>query len=142
MRPSPRRRFISLLLVLACACAGNPPGESAPRGDRNLLTQKELLDQHFLSAYDAVEALRSQWLQPRGPDSFVSPSQVWVYIDNVKLGNVESLRTVPVSTIMSIRHFSANEATARWGVGHAAGVIYVQTLSGGATPASSPEMVR
>jgi hypothetical protein len=138
-----RRRFTSLLLVLA-ACAGNPPGESVPRGDRNLLTQKELLDQHFLNAYDAVEALRSQWLQARGPDSFTTPSQVWVYMDNVRLGDVESLRGVAVSTIMSIRHFGANEATARWGVGHAAGVIYVQTISVGSpmpAPAAPPPEV-
>jgi hypothetical protein len=129
----PRRRLIALLLLLSSACASNPQSESAPRGDRNLLTQKELLDQHFLNAYEAVEALRSQWLQPRGPDSFNTPSRVWVYMDNVKLGDVESLRGVAVNTIMSIRHLSANEATARWGVGHAAGAIYLQTIS-----ASSP----
>jgi hypothetical protein len=133
-------RRLTALLLLAAACAGSPPREGASRGERNLLTQKELLDQHFLSAYDAVEALRSQWLRARGPDSFTSPSQVWVYMDNVKLGDVESLRGVAVSTIMSIRYFGANEATARWGVGHGAGVIYVQTISVGSPmpPARRP----
>jgi hypothetical protein len=132
----PRRRFLALLLVLSSACAGNQPSESAPRGDRNVLTQKELLDQHFLNAYEAVEALRSQWLQARGPDSFNTPSRVWVYQDNVKLGDVESLRSVAVNSIVSIRRLSPNEATARWGVGHAAGVIYLQTMSASST--SSP----
>ncbi|MDQ6634888.1 MAG: hypothetical protein M3Z10_09050 [Gemmatimonadota bacterium] len=130
-----RRRFLALLILWSAACAANQQSGSAPRGvDRNVLTQQEMLDQHFVSAYDAVEALRSQWLQARGPDSFKSPSQVWVYQDNVKLGNVETLRSVAVSSIVAIRRLSPNEATARWGVGHAAGVIYVQTMSASPSP--------
>jgi hypothetical protein len=132
-----RRRFLALLALLSAGCAANQPGEGAPRGaDRNVLTQKEMLDQHFVSAYDAVEALRSQWLTAHGPDSFKTPSQVWVYQDNVKLGNVETLRSVAVNSIAAIRRLTPNEATARWGVGHAAGVIHIQTMS--ATPTAPP----
>jgi hypothetical protein len=134
---------LTALLLLASACAGNPQGESAPRSDRTTLTQKDLMEHHFQSAYEAVEALRGQWLQPRGPDSFSTPSQVWVYMDNVKLGDVESLRGVHPSTILSIRHFDANAATARWGVGHSAGVIYVQTYpSASPMPAAPPEVMQ
>lgn len=131
------RRLTALLLV-ASACSSNPQSESAPRGDRTTLTQKEMLDHHFQTAYEAVEALRGQWLQARGPDSFSTPSQVWVYMDNVKLGDVQSLRTVHPSTILAIRHFDPNAATARWGVGHAAGVIYLESFpAGSSTPAPS-----
>ncbi|MFL5608285.1 MAG: hypothetical protein ACJ8AD_17665 [Gemmatimonadaceae bacterium] len=132
----PRRRFLTLLLLLSSACAANQPSESAPRGDRNVLTQQELLDQHFSNAYEAVEALRSQWLTARGPDSFKTPSQVWVYQDNVKLGDVQTLRGVAVNSILSIRRLNANEATARWGVGNSAGAIWLQTLSA-ASPSST-----
>jgi hypothetical protein len=135
----PIRRSIAVLFVLAAGCAGNQARESAPRGDRNTLTQQEMLDSHFQNAYDAVESLRGQWLQARGTDSFYTPSQVWVYIDNVKLGAVETLRSLAVNSIVSIRHLGANEATARWGVGHSAGVIQVQTLSSESAPARSPE---
>jgi hypothetical protein len=130
---SSRRRFIALLLLVS-ACAANAPGGSAPSGDRNVLTQKEMLDQHFQDAYQAVSALRNQWLQSIKLESFSRPSQIWVYQDNVRLGDVESLRNVPVNTILSIRHFNANEATARWGVGHAAGAIYIETLSASTPP--------
>jgi hypothetical protein len=37
---------------------------------------------------------RSNWLSPRGPDSFVLPSVVWVYVDGVRAGGVEVLHTV------------------------------------------------
>ena len=131
------RRFLALFLLGSAACAANQPSDGAPRSvDRNVLTQQEMLDQHFVSAYDAVEALRSQWLRARGPDSFKSPSEVWVYQDNVKLGNVETLRSVAVNSIVAIRRLSPNEATARWGVGHAAGVIHIQTMS--ASPSAPP----
>jgi hypothetical protein len=134
----PRRRLLTVLLLLSSACAANQQSESVPRGDRNVLTQQELLDQHFSNAYEAVEALRSQWLTARGPDSFKTPSQVWVYQDNVKLGDVQSLRGVAINSILSIRRLNANEATARWGVGHAAGAIWLQTLSA-ASPSPPPD---
>ncbi len=132
MRPA------QLLLVLsvvanAVACAANPPSDgapAAPAGDRTVITHQQMLDGHFQTAYDAVEALRGMWLRPKGPDSFTVPSQVWVYVDNVRLGDVESLRGIHPSTVLSLRYYNSNEATARWGVGHAAGVIQVTTLTG------------
>jgi hypothetical protein len=119
------RVVMVLLLGIAPACAPRQPTDETPRRDRNTLTQDDLADRHFQSAYDAVEALRSNWLNPRGPDSFQTPSQVWVYLDNVRLGDVQTLRGIHPSTILSIRHFDANDATARWGIGHSAGVIYI-----------------
>jgi hypothetical protein len=134
------RRFIALLVILTSACAGNPPGESTPRGvDRNLLTRQEMLDRNFVNVYDAVEALRNQWLLVRGFNSFEKPSQVWVYMDNVRLGDVESLRGVAVNTIRSVRHLGPNEATARWGVGHTAGAILVETMSSSPPTPPPPE---
>jgi hypothetical protein len=62
-----------------------------------------------------------------------------VYIDNVRLGGVEMLRTVSTSNISKIAHLSANDATARYGVGHAAGVIEIITLPGGA-PLTTPQV--
>jgi hypothetical protein len=93
-----------------------------------------MLDQHFQTAYEAVEALRSQWLQSIRLESFGTPPRVWVYQDNVRLGDVESLRGVAVNTILSIRRFSPNEATARWGVGHSAGAIYLETMTTSSPP--------
>jgi hypothetical protein len=112
----PRWRFAALLLVaLASACATTPRSESAPRGDRNTLTQQDLGETHFLSAYEAV--------------------------DNTRLGDIETLRGIHPSTILSIQHFDANGATARWGVGHSAGVIYITTLRAAAPMPASPPQV-
>ena len=86
-----------------------------------------MLEHRFNNALEAVEALRSNWLQVKGTDSFSSPSQIWVYMDDTKLGGVESLRAIGVAPIVFIRHFDGVTATARWGLDHGQGVIFIST---------------
>lgn len=111
-------------LVASCA---HQTGGSQPRNDMNVLTQKTLTDNHFLTAYDAIESLRSNWLKAKGQDSFTTPTEVRVYLNNTLLGGVETLRNIGTPTVVFIRHYDAISATARWGLGHGAGVIYVST---------------
>jgi hypothetical protein len=95
--------------------------------DRTVLTRSQFGAHQFNTAFDAIESLRSNWLKTRGPDSFQSPSQVRVYLDNISLGDTASLRTIAINTIVYIRYFDGIAATARWGLDHGAGVIYVST---------------
>ncbi len=138
MRFSTRAFIVASLLGLAVGCAPpKPSADSTPRSDRNLLTMDQLRGQPYQNAYEAVQALRSTWLKPRGSDSFNAPSVVVVYLDNVKLGGVEALQGLQLSTIQSIRHYDASAANARWGVGHASGAIQVITVAppaGGTVP--------
>jgi hypothetical protein len=98
-----------------------------PRKSRHVITRAELMDNKFQSAHEAVASLRSNWLHTRGTDSFRTPSKVWVYLDNIKLGGVETLTSIAVGTVSYIEHFNGIDATTWWGVGHSAGVIYVST---------------
>jgi hypothetical protein len=118
-------RLAVLLVALACASPSGGP-RAAPR-DRSVLTSEDLQAQHFASAYAAIETLRSIWLQPRGTDSFLNPSVIWVYLDNDKLGGVEALKGLDVNAIASIQRLDGKEATARWGMGHGAGAILVSS---------------
>lgn len=126
--------FATTLLLAACSVspqgAGGPrPSKDASDGsrDRTVLTQSQFGAHQFNTAFDAIEALRSNWLKTRGPDSFQTPSQVRVYLDNVSLGDTATLRTIAINTIVYIRYFDGVQATARWGLDHGAGVIYVST---------------
>ena len=56
-----------------------------------------------------------------------SPSHIWVYIDNTKVGGVQSLAAISTRYIASVRKVNGIDATARWGIGHSAGVIAVMT---------------
>jgi hypothetical protein len=135
MRSSHRRLAVFALLscasVLAEACkrsASTSPSSAST--NRNMLTRSQI-DQRYNTVYDAVEALRSNWLNTRGADSFNSPSVVRVYLDNVSLGDKETLRTIAVSSISYVRWFDGVTATSRWGLNHGAGVIYVSTRPAG-----------
>ena len=133
MRLIPRALAAAALLTIAAGCAPKPAGvSSAPRNDRNLLTPETLRGQTYTNAYEAIEALRLNWLKPRGSDSFNTPSVVMVYLDNVKLGGVEALRGLQLANVQLIRHYDANQANARWGVGHSQGAIQVITQTTGA----------
>jgi hypothetical protein len=56
------------------------------------------------------------------------PETVPVYLDDFRYGEIGLLRQIHVHTIESIRFIEAPAATARWGVGHSAGVIQVVTI--------------
>jgi len=130
---------ISLALTMACSKAARSRHESDV--DRSVITEEQISSQHYQNLFDAVQALRSNWLQTRGTDSFVNPSQVWVYLDNMRYGGVQTLANISPKGVISISHFNGVEATARWGIGHSAGVIYVSTWPTGAPPDTVTEGV-
>lgn len=126
MRPDHRKALALIVVLLCVACAGQKSSRT-PRTNRGVLTGEQLIAAHFQNPRDALEALHPNWLKPRGPDSVNSPSEVVVYLDNIRLGGVETLRTIDLHTVRYIQHFDGIAATARWGVGHGAGVIFVST---------------
>ena len=115
------------ILVATSGCAAHSAPDRAPPADRNLLTQGDLREYRFATVFDAIEALRSHWLQERGPDSFSIPGHVQVYLDDSRLGGVEALRTLPLANVLYIRHVNGVDAAARWGLDHGHGVILVST---------------
>jgi hypothetical protein len=118
---SPLRFLPASLLIASLGCHVQ---QIAPV-DPEVLSREEMLNEHFTNVYDAVVALRSGWLTVRGTDSFTQPSQVWVYYDQTRLGSVDEMRSVLVSSVASLRHYNGVDATMRWGVGHNAGAIQI-----------------
>ncbi len=119
--------ILTIAAVAACSAAVRSPTES--RIDRNVLTMEQVLDTRTTNAYDVVATLRSNWLLPRGVDSFSTPGQVLVYFNDTRLGGVDTLRGITLNQIGYIRYYDGTEATARWGLDHGHGVIYITTLA-------------
>ena len=142
---SPRRRRHWLLavacLALAPSCKSAPTRETR-RVDRTVITRDQMLDGSYVTVYDAVAALRSNWLRPRGPDSFVLPSIVWVYIDGARAGDVEVLRNIQPKLVNAVRFYDGPTATGRWGVDNGSGVIHVSTFNDGAGGIPLPDRTR
>jgi hypothetical protein len=131
------------LVVIALSSACGPRRELPTRRlDRAVITREEMLNGKYATVYDAVAAMRSAWLRARGPDSFVLPSIVWVYVDGARLGGVEELRTIQPRLINTVRFYDGPSATSRWGVDNGAGVIHVSTWSEGAPGIPVPDSTR
>lgn len=128
--------------MLYAACMSRASQTANRRLDRTVITRDQMLQANYPSVYDAVAALRSLWLQPRGPDSFVAPSVVWVYIDGARVGDVDVLRTMQPRLVNTVRFYDGPSATSRWGVDNAAGVIHVSTWSEGAAGIPVPDSTR
>lgn len=120
-----RTLALGLILIIASGCASSETQRQ--RGDRTVITAEQLQEQNFQTAYEAVNALRSNWLRRRGIDSFRAPGQVMVYHDDMRLGGVGALRQIRVDSIAFIRYYDGEAASARWGLDHGHGVIYVSS---------------
>lgn len=128
-----------LALVLAvgwsAACGQHVVKAPGAFNSRELLTRDDIERTHAVNAYDAVERLRSNWLRVKGTTQMPNPAggpqfeeaQVLVYIDDQRLGTVETLRRIEIAAVEYIRYFGPAEASSRWGLGHGGGVIYVST---------------
>lgn len=120
---------ILLAAATLAACAGpRRTNGAAPRGGRGELTRGQIMERGYTNLYDAVQALRGQWLVTRGVDSFASPTQVVVYFGNTRLGGIEALRSITPASVATVRRFDGTTASARWWLGHGQGVIQVTPI--------------
>ena len=125
-----RTVFLFLLAVASCTATGNVPGEqrSRSRSESEAITRAELDGSSFLSAHHAIERLRPTWLRPRGPPSISVPSPYPViYVDGLRRGDLDELRTIAVLDVVTIQFMSASDATTRYGTDHASGAILLTT---------------
>ncbi len=119
----------TLALTLACA-SGYQAGE--PRAGRDLITAAQIEAEGTLasaSAYEVVERFHNEWLLGSPATSPTDPPRLYpmVYVDDIRLGEVETLRSVPGGDIIEIRFLDARDADFRYGTGHRGGVIAVRT---------------
>jgi hypothetical protein len=125
-----RRALLVAFGLAAVGCGGGGSGTAAQpstearstRGSANLITEAEITASSYQNALEVVQSLRPAMMRPRpggGP--------VMLYLDDVKMMDLNGLSTVPSGRIREIRYISAQDATTRWGTGHASGVILVTT---------------
>jgi hypothetical protein len=99
-----------------------------PRSE--LLTEQELDDARNRgvgTAHALIAERRPQWLYNRGGSVADSDGSVavQVYYNGRRLGGVESLASINLSSVISMRRIDPIEARATWGPGNGRGVILV-----------------
>lgn len=138
------RTTVALLLALAGASvtAEAQDKKKKPAYDRNKLTAEEIRAAPATSTYQLIRSRRGNWLSVRGQASMQTvsgtdpytggsmkvgaPAEIVVYIDNVKYGSQESLRSLSTEDVDSIEYLNATSATQRFGTGHAYGAILIR----------------
>jgi hypothetical protein len=122
----PVRVFATAALLTLAACSGHtPPSDRATSSNR--LTADEIAAAPVNNAYDALERLRPNFLRPRVTASRTS-AYATVFIDGVRRGPLEVLRSVAATTVVEMRLINAADATTRYGLDIPGGVIEVQTI--------------
>lgn len=117
------------LVLLGCTRLHQPPGAY----DSNLITEDEVVDSRASNAYDVIHKLRANFLSNRGKISIYSPETVsmpTVYVDEQRYGDINVLSTIPAGVISTIRLYRAWDATTRYGINNAGGVISITTRQG------------
>ncbi|MES2176261.1 MAG: hypothetical protein V4550_00240 [Gemmatimonadota bacterium] len=126
-----RRQMMVAVLIGVPACAPvTMAGKGEPVGrNSDVLTIAEMRGTDATDLYQAITRLRPMFLN-RGRDfSAFRPnvSLVTVFLDNARLGSIESLRSIPVEYVKSVQYLSSSEATIRWGTNHTGSVILLTT---------------
>ncbi len=120
-----RLPLVLLALTLSCAQPSTPTG--APSSP-DVITREQIAETHSRNALEVVQALHSNWLHVRGPDTILAgPTVVLVYLDGERYGDTSRLRDIPATTVQSIHFLAGTAAAARYGLDTGAGVIEVST---------------
>jgi hypothetical protein len=117
---------VAAILTLACSAAQRAGGP----GDPTMLLEDEIAASDARNAYELIEQLRPRWLRERTPRSLRLDTVILVYRDGARFGTIETLQTIPVETIRSIRVLDAAEAGRLPGLGsqHVERVIMISSM--------------
>ena len=127
------RTIIALALYIFVVACGSGPTPTGGLGFRNrsVLTAEEIDASRSggWTAYDLIARLRPEYLRSRGPSSLrtLAPTTAVVYVDDMRFGELASLRTFNTDQILFIQYLNAADATTRFGTDHFGGAILITT---------------
>ena len=120
---------------------GRDCGSGHP-GNARLIVRAELEELNAVqTAWEAVERLHRQWLQPvRGASINLGPAYARVVVDRSTRGDLGELRSISVDDIETMRFLSPSDAATNYGIGYPGGVIEVTRRSRAQGRASPPRL--
>lgn len=128
MRSNSSRAALLVTFALSvglAGCASGGGGGARPAGaTSNRIVQEELEPLGQLDALQAVQRLRSRWLQGRAGIGGEPPV---LYVDGTRRGAADELRFIRADEVARIDYMSASDATTRFGTGHSGGAILVMS---------------
>ena len=121
-------RILILALITATVACGNAARTGPERtGNRDVITREEMRAVQVSNAYDAIQRLRPEFLRARGTGSRRAASPIIVYVNGVRSGGLEVLRTLAAADVNEVRRINAADATTLHGTGHSSGALIITT---------------
>jgi hypothetical protein len=113
------------------SAAASPPATSVERAARtspDRLGYAEIKSAQVANAHEAVSRLRPQFLRRHWPTmANTGEGQPVIYLDGVRQGGADMLRSIPANAVHEIRYLNSAAANAEFGRWHPGGVISVRT---------------
>ena len=131
LRRSSQGVLLLFTVLLADGCASSGTGGAGGGGGANVITREQITPEDE-NAYLLVRRIRPGWLRPRSQESITGqgPAFAQVFLDELRVGDVDYLTRIPAAQIARIEYFSALDATTRYGTGYMGGLIIVRTVNG------------
>jgi len=120
--------YLFLITIFFIECASTTTGEKSIKGSRYLITAEEIRESSANDAYEVIQILRPGLLnrdQRRSID-IGSKAEVVVYVNGIRYGSKESLKTISAMEIAEIRYLTGSEATMRFGSDHTGGAFLIK----------------
>ena len=103
-------------------------GERTARKSPDRLGSGEIKAAQVANAHEAVSRLRPQFLRRHWPTmANTAEGQPAIYLDGVRQGGIDMLRSIPANALYEIRYLSSSAANAEFGRWHPGGVISVRS---------------
>ncbi|HYH80467.1 MAG TPA: hypothetical protein VEX86_11745 [Longimicrobium sp.] len=99
-----------------------------PRARRslNMISYEEVRNARVSDAFELIRNLRPSWLRtPRGPNSLSARVDVAVFKDGTRMGTRTALSSIPITTIRTVRFYTAIDARQKFGGDTAGGAIEI-----------------
>ncbi len=114
--------------LYACATADGKKTEKV-RYSRDQINAAEIKTFNASNAHELIKTLRPNWLRGVGVSSFKYNAVAYpiVYIDEIKMGEMDHLGSISTINILKIEHINGSETALRLGRGHHGGVILITT---------------
>ena len=113
------------------SASASPPATSIERAARkspDRLGYAEMKSAQVANAHEAVSRLRPQFLRRHWPTMANNgEGQPVIYLDGVRQGGIDMLRSIPANALYEIRYLSSTAANAEFGRWHPGGVISVRS---------------
>jgi hypothetical protein len=117
----------AIAAITACASQRGPDTGATPSSALGVMTESEIVESQATTAYDAIARRHPLFLVSKV--DLAPTAEREVYLNGIRLGGVNELRSIPAREVKEIRFVRAIDGAA-FGVGRSGGAILVISKAG------------